>query len=104
MNTQKYNIIIDHQFHSCFEMVQGYGSEMSSEINVIVHCAREYITRAVVSFFLLSFFSGPKGEAALLYRFRSTKRKSKKVKRVKRSSIGGVREVVNRLVTIICII
>lgn len=44
MNTQKYNIIIDHQFHSYFEIVQGYG-EMSSEINVIV--AREYITSTV---------------------------------------------------------
>lgn len=55
-------------------MVQGYG-EMSSEINVIVHCAREYITSSPLALFRF---------------FRS--------RRVKPSR---VREVVNRSPTII---
>lgn len=68
MNTQKYNIIIDHQFHSCFKIVQGYG-EMSSEINVIVRSAQIhhvslYLSRAFLrlqfGFQLPSFFSGPR--------------------------------------------
>lgn len=50
MNTQKYNIIIDHQFQSCFKISQGYG-EMSSEINVIVHCPRiSYVSMLLKSF------------------------------------------------------
>lgn len=61
MNTQKYNVI-DHQFHSCFEIVQGYG-EMSSEINVIVRCAREYNTSSLLFSSSVAddaFFSGPR--------------------------------------------
>ena len=62
MNTQKYNIIIDHQFHSYFKIVQGYG-EMSSEINVIVRCARIHHVDSLCLLILCCFFFGAEGEA-----------------------------------------
>lgn len=65
MNTQKYNIIIDHQFHSNFKIVQGYG-EMSSEINVIVHCARIHHRVSLTRLECSALYFGAEGEAVAL--------------------------------------
>lgn len=73
---------------------------MSSEINVIVHCAREYITSSpFFFFFLLHNLAAADAEES----FRAEGEASKADRKVALKK-QKVREAVNRLVTIICIV